>query len=239
MLQCAKDVINNALKSDKPIKIKLLGDSITHGVGGTGFDQDGYSFTSGFARNTKGYCWAKRFKEHMEEKYNCIVTNNACTGTNIRFVIERFDELVQGGDLVICTIGTNDRHRYEEEGPKPTREEWGNRFYSSLTELYKMFKTKNIKVIFMANIPASAENELDGDCGGQRYWRVLHMDDINALYKKGAEEFGYPMISMYDLFTDYCDKNAIEIDSLLDDGLHPNDKGYDVMFELLIKELKV
>ena len=235
MLNCAKDVINNVLKSNKIIKIKLLGDSITHGVGGTGFDQDGYGFTNGFARNTKGYCWAKRFKEYMEDKYNCTVTNNACTGTNIQFVIERFDELVKDDDLVICTIGTNNRHRYAKDGPKPTYEEWSKRFYDCIVELYNKFLQKDVKVIFMANIPASEQNEKDGE----DYWRVLHMDDINALYKKGAEALGYPMISMYDLFTDYCKQNSIEVDALLDDGLHPNDKGYDVMFELLVKELNV
>ena len=136
---------------------------------------------------------------------------------------------------MICTIGTNDRHRYEKDGPKPTREEWGSRFYNNVLKLYDKFKAKDKEIIFMANIPASEQNEKDGE----DYWRILHMDDINSIYKKASETCGFPLVSMYDLFTDYCDKNNIEVDSLLDDGLHPNDKGYDVMFELLVKELNV
>ena len=120
MLDCAEKIINNILKSKENVKIKLLGDSITHGVGGTGFEQDGQRITDGFARNPNGYCWAKLFKEYMEKKYNCTVINNACTGTNIQFIIERFDELVKDDDLVICTIGTNNRHRYAKDGSKPT-----------------------------------------------------------------------------------------------------------------------
>ena len=88
-------------------------------------------------------------------------------------------------------------------------------------------------VIFMANLPAAADNETDG----KDYWRILHMDDINQIYKKAAEKADFPLISMYDLFSDYCKENALTVDELLCDGLHPNDRGYDVMYELLIKEL--
>ncbi len=240
MKKYAENVINEIIKQDKKITIKLLGDSITHGVGGTGFDQNGKPIVDGFARNPDGYCWAKQFKEYMEKTYNCEVLNNACTGTNIQFVINNFDELVDDtDDLIICTIGTNDRHRYEKDGPKPTREEWGSRFYNNVLKLFEIFKAKNKEVIFMANIPASEQNEQDGVCEETVYWRLLHMDDINAIYKKASETCGFPLISMYDLFSDYCKQNGVEIDSLLDDGLHPNDKGYDVMFMLLKKELEV
>ncbi|MBQ3100380.1 MAG: hypothetical protein IJC50_05245, partial [Clostridia bacterium] len=51
------------------IRIKLLGDSITHGLGGVGFEQDGEPIVEGFARNPNGYCWAKLFKDYMQEKY--------------------------------------------------------------------------------------------------------------------------------------------------------------------------
>lgn len=44
-------------------KIKLVGDSITHGQGGTGFAQNGEYIASVFGnkyyRNPNGYCWAK------------------------------------------------------------------------------------------------------------------------------------------------------------------------------------
>ena len=31
----------------------------------------------------------------------------------------------------------------------------------------------------------------------------------------------------------YCDENGVTVDSLLADGRHPNDRGYDVMYSLL------
>ena len=87
----------------------------------------------------------------------------------------------------------------------------------------------------MANIPASAENEQDGS----NDWRVIHMNDINVLYKKAAEVCDFPMISLYDVFTDYCKNEQISVDSLLKDGLHPNDEGYRVMFSLLKEAFSV
>lgn len=90
-------------------------------------------------------------------------------------------------------------------------------------------------MIFCANIPASEENEKDGE----DYWRIFHMNDVNDLYKKAAEERGFPLFSMYDAFLSYCGENNIFYETLLADGLHPSDKGHDVMLELWKKELRV
>ena len=230
------EILKDIVASDTTVHIKLLGDSITHGVGGTGFKQNGEPFIKGFARNPDGYCWANTFKKHMETHFNCLVTINACTGTNIAFIINNFAALVDDkDDIIICTIGTNDRHTYFEQGSKPTREEMGLTFYNNVIKLYDMFKAANKTVIFVANIPASSANEKDGE----NYWRILHMDDINAIYKKAAEKCGFPFISLYDLLTEYCGSHHITVDSLLSDGLHPNDRGYDVMFDLLCKELRL
>lgn len=232
----AYEILKTKLSSKQNVRIKLLGDSITHGVGGTGFAQNGYSFIDGFARNPDGYCWANKLKKHMEEVFDCSVVVNACTGTNIRFIINNFDVLVDADDdLIICTIGTNDRHIYFDSSSKPTREELGTQFYENVLKLYSMFNVISKDVIFMANIPASAANEQDGE----NYWRILHMDDINVIYKKAAEKLGFPLISLYDLFVEYCGANNVSIDSLLCDGLHPNDRGYDVMYDLICKAFQL
>lgn len=228
-------MIKDILTKKPNAKIKLLGDSITHGVGGTGFQQNGEPIVEGFARNPDGYCWAKQFKEFLENNYGCTVTNNACTGTTIQFVIENFDTLVdENDDFILCTIGTNNRHAFFEVGERPTREQHGEAFYNYIIKLYDMLKEKGKNVIFVANIPAAKANEQDGE----NFWRVLHMDDINAIYKAAAKKAGFPLISMYDLFTAYCKENDLDFESLLADGLHPNDRGYDVMYKLLMKALQ-
>ena len=232
------EIFKNALTAKPNARIKLLGDSITHGHSGTGFTEDQPPFIiETWGRNLNGYCWANKFKKFMEEKFGCSVVNNACSGTDIQFIIENFDVLVDDDDdLVICAIGTNNRHFWKKDATiPPSREEMGTIFYENVVKLYDMLKAADKTVIFMANIPASAEDEADGP----DHWRILHMDDINAIYKKAAEKLDFPLISMYDLFTEYCESNNISVDSLLADGLHPNDRGYDVMYYLILKELKL
>ncbi len=230
------EIISKVILAEKTVHIKLLGDSITHGVGGTGFAQNGEAIVEGFARNKDGYCWAKMFKEHMEEQYDCVVTNNACTGTTIEFIINNFEQLVDSDDdIVICTIGTNNRHQNISDAPKRTKREHMENFYNKIIELNNKFKQAEKDVIFIANIPASAENEKDG----AEYWRIFHMNDVNDIYMKASVECGFPFISMYIAFMEYCEVKGISVNSLLADGLHPNDKGYDVMFNLLLKELGI
>ncbi len=65
------------------------------------------------------------------------------------------------------------------------------------------------------------------------------MNDVNDLYMKASTVCGFPLISMYSQFLEYCEMKEITVDSLLVDGLHPNDKGYDVMFKLILKELGI
>jgi lysophospholipase L1-like esterase len=232
----ASELFRALIASGKHFKIKLLGDSITHGVGGSGFCQNGEPIVEGFARNPNGYCWAKQFKQYMEGKYDCEVLNNACTGTTIEFVISNFDRLVdEDDDVIICTIGTNNRHQLFTAGPKKSREEMLSNFSKSIERLNEKFLLSGKKYVLIANIPASAQNERDTDA----FWRILHMNDINDAYKSAHASLGFTFVSMYDLFSDYCAKSGIEPASLLIDGLHPSDQGYDVMFALIKSALSV
>ncbi len=230
------ELLKSVLSTKKNPRIKLLGDSITHGFGGTGFKMNEVPFIGKFGRNDNGYCWANRFKHFLEEKYGCTVVNNGCNGTKIEYVIENFDALVdKEDDFILCTIGTNNRHVYINTGYKPSREELGEAFYRNVEKLYELLTATGKEFVLVANIPAAQFKEESGE----KFWRILHMDDINAIYKKAAEKYGFAFISMYDLFTEYCKTNQITVDSLLGDGLHPNDQGYDVMYDLLLSEFKL
>lgn len=227
-------IFSKVIRAEKTVKIKLLGDSITHGVGGTGFEQNGEHIVGEFHRSPDSYCWANKFKAYMEANYNCIVNNNACTGTKIEFVLENFDTLVSpDDDIVLCTIGTNNRHQYYHDAPMHTREEHEKEFYANIVKLNERFAKRGGDYILVANIPASAENEANTD----EYARIFHMCDVHDMYLKAACEYGFPFISMYNLFHEYCDVRNINYETLLCDGLHPNDMGYDVMYYLIMQEI--
>lgn len=221
------------LISKKKVKIKLLGDSITHGVGGSGFKQDGEHIIDKFYRNNNGYCWANLFKSHMETRYNCIVENNACTGTKIEFILQNFNILVSDDDdIILCAIGTNNRHQYFCDGVKRNKDEYMSEFYENIVNLNNKFKRANKKVIFIANIPSSQSGEQDGE----DYWRIFHMSDVSEIYQKASTSEGFLLINLYEEFNKYCCNIGVSVDSLLSDGLHPNDTGHQLIFDMIINE---
>lgn len=220
------DVVNISVYDKKKKKIKLLGDSITHGQGGTGFLQDGDTIpcvvgSTTWKTNPNGYCWANNFKKYMEEKFCCTVKNYGCAGltsgnliTNIHTLIEEDD------DIIIIMIGTNDRSSLYIKDLLRKRI---ISMYNYITNLLGK------KVIFMASIPASIKNE--------KSQTVVHMEDINNIIMGACASLGIEYISIYNDFIDYCENTGVTIDSLLADGLHPNDKGYDVMLNIILKRL--
>ena len=231
-----QNLFKNTVALKKGARIKLLGDSITHGVGGTGFEQNGEHIIDEFSRNPDGYCWANLLRDYMKQKFDATVINNACLGTKIEFIVDNFEKLVcDDDDLIICTIGTNNRHKYFVDGPKPTKKEHIEEFYNNIIKLNDIFKKAGKEVIFVANIPAGAANELDG----VDYWRIIHMSDIRDCYVKAQKVCDFPLINLYDIFSEYCEKSGLCIDSLLDDSLHPNNAGYKIIFELICNELGV
>ena len=230
----AARVFSRLILPERTVRIKLLGDSITHGMGGTGFAQNGEVFTSGFARNPDGFCWANLFRDELESCYDCKVINNAISGARIELILERFDELVdEEDDIVLCAVGTNNRSYAFASGPKPSKTEYMKRFYEKIITLNDLLRKAGKEAVFCANIPASKSNEQDGT----DYWRVFHMDDVHDIFLKASYTCGFPLISLFREFSEYCISNGITIDSLLADGLHPNDAGYRVIFSIIMKEL--
>ncbi len=219
--------------SDKTIRIKLLGDSITHGVGGSGWEQNGEHIVDNFSCSPKSYCWANLMRDHLETEFDCQVINNGCSGTKIEFIIDNFDSLVdEDDDIIVCTIGTNNRHQYFYEGERRTKKEHSRIFYENIKKLDAKLKETEKDYVFVSNIPASLANEQRSD----ELWRIIHMNDIHDIYTKAHFELGFAFIDLYTLFLTYCDNKRIDYNELLADGLHPNDKGYEVIFKLLLRE---
>ena len=232
----AAKIFSQLILSDRTIRIKLLGDSITHGVGGTGFAQNGDPIVPGYARNPNGHCWANLFRDYLESQYDCKVFNNACTGTTIQFILENFDALVAPeDDIVVCVIGTNNRHQYFKDGPQMTRKGYMQQFYRYILELHAKFQAAGKTVIFVANIPAGYPNEQDGE----EFWRLFHMNDVQDLYLKASFACGFPLICLYTRFLEYCRYCHVSVNALLADTLHPNDEGHRVMFRLMLSELGI
>lgn len=244
------DVIGKFMTLNAPAynyRICLLGDSITQGMGSSGFQQydaviDGqtynvrgngpnnpnatsdykigeYLWTSGGRRwyeALDGNGWAQLFKNYMNEKFKIIVRNFGMSGINsgdLKYFINNFMDTAYNFDCIVLMIGTNDRQYDNLEA-----------FYTNINDTIKTIKNYGKDLIIMACIPASIANE--------KTFRV-HMEDVHNALRNISCENKIPFISVYNLFIDYCSNKGIKIDTLLSDGLHPNNEGYKVMFQLI------
>lgn len=209
----AKSIITN-----ENVVIKLIGDSITHGVGGTGFEQNGDVIFDVYKVNNDGHCWANSFKSYMESKFNCTVLNYGTTGRNSTALLNNIHTLVKDtDDIIICMIGTNDR----DDGSKGI-------LYQNLLDIYHNITVRGKKVIFMSSIPAKISNESN---------KVFHMEDVDVVISCVASTLNCEYVSLYKLFIEYCKTRNVDMDTLMTDEVHPNDEGYDVMFYLVCNAL--
>lgn len=244
------DVIGKYMTLNAPAynyRICLLGDSITQGMGSSNFQQynaviDGqtynvrgngpnnpnatsdykigeYLWSSGGRRwyeALDGNGWAQLFKNYMKEKFNIIVRNFGMSGINsgdLKYFINDFMDTKFNFDCIVLMIGTNNREKGNLES-----------LYADMNDTIKTIKNYGKDLIIMACIPASIENE--------KTFRV-HMEDVHNALRNVSCENKIPFISVYNLFIDYCSNKGIKIDTLLSDGLHPNNEGYKVMFQLI------
>lgn len=244
------DVIGKYITSNAPnynYRICLIGDSITQGMGSSDFQQydasiDGttynvrgngpnnpnatsdykigeYLWTSGGRRwyeALDGNGWAHLFKNYMKEKFNIIVRNFGMSGIDsrdLKYFINNFMDTQYNFDCIVLMIGTNNRQYENLES-----------FYTDINDFIKTIKNNGKDLIIMACIPASTENE-------KQYH--FHMEDIHNALRLISCKNKIPFISVYNLFIDYCSNKGIKIDTLLSDGLHPNNEGYKVMFQLI------
>lgn len=244
------DVIGKYMTLNAPnynYRICLIGDSITQGMGSSGFHQydasiDGitynvrgngpnnpnatsdykigeYLWTSGNRRwyeALDGNGWAHLFKNYMKEKFNIIVRNFGMSGIDsgdLKYFINNFMDTAYNFDCIVMMIGTNNRQYENLES-----------FYTDMNDTIKTIKNYGKDLIIMSSIPASIGNEKTFH---------IHMEDIQNALRHISCENKIPFISVYNLFINYCSNKGIKIDTLLSDGMHPNNNGYQVMFELI------
>ena len=217
-----RDIISKIILSEKVINIKILGDSITAGVGGTGYELTGELIYGTNRVNENGVCWANKLKEHFENKFNCSVKNYGVAGITSKDIIDNWTNIVkENDDILVCTIGTNDRSARTL-----------SEFLHNIETIYLLAKQSGKDIILIANIPASVSNESNST-------RKFHMEDIDNVYCYLSSKYNFEYISLYKKFVEYCTLKEISIDSLLADGLHPNDDGYNVMFYLICNAMGI
>jgi lysophospholipase L1-like esterase len=149
------------------------------------------------------------------------VVNFGISGKHSQYLYQQRDQLIESADsIIIMQIGTNDRHNFKTTAVTKSYQR----------ELIKYIRGLGKDVIVMAANPVSVANDMEPV-------RNFKMDDVDRSIHQVTKEFKMDYISNYKGYMEYAINTSVTIDSLLFDGLHPNDEGYKVMFELIAKGL--
>ena len=202
----------------KPINVKLIGDSITHGMGGSFYSQSGETIYGDFKVNTNGYCWANNFKKYLETNYHCNVKNYGTSGVKARDILENLSALVSSeDDVIVLMIGTNNKLDREL-----------HTFKSELKQIIERIENMGKDCIVMCSIPTTVINDSN---------TPYTMREIDNAINEVVNELGKTYISLYKHWIEYCASNGLIESSLFADNVHPNNTGYLLITHMVLKSL--
>lgn len=199
--------------------ISVFGDSITFGRG-----------------DLKNRGWCGRLRQDFESKdyYNCLYNLGICGNTSSD-LLARFDteakariKFIRDGDkqVIIFAIGINDtRLLNKEEIPEINL----NEFKQNIQTLIEQAKKYTSDILFIGLTPVDEKIT-------SNYEKTRFINSRIKSYNESIKELcNASNIPFFDMFRELSN---IEYEPLLDDGLHPNSKGYQKMYDLISKFLQ-
>lgn len=210
--------ISKKIFSGEIKKIILIGDSITDGYGGTGYNGNR---TYGYL-NTAGYCWANILKKYLSDRFQIETDNYGKYNSKIdeQFQIIQSNIISGNYDLCVWLSGTN------------------NRVDSSTFQSYKTILPQAINYlkdniddfVIISAIPATKDDEAG------RGHKGYEIDEV-ALSSCVSENCCFS--SGYRKFCDYIELTKTDIASCFSDHVHPNDLGYYILFKIICNILNI
>ncbi len=213
----------------KNLKINVLGDSITEGVGTSSNEH--------------------RFGELLMSRYGAIVRNYGISGTRIarqhkptaakpnydKDFVSRVKDMDPDADVVLVFGGTNDfGHSDAPLGCMSDRSD--DTFYGALHTLFTNLLTKypESKVVMLTPMHRYNEDSPIGDAKPEPVGTLLTYVNI---IREVAQYYSIPLL---DLYAESGITPKVEpIKNLyMPDGLHPSDKGNEVLCELIASFIK-
>ena len=208
--------------------IKLIGDSITAGSGGSGYVGTGVQFVTDppvLARteNLYGVCWANFLKYRLERDHGCTVKNWGTAkyaSQHLSLVLPQLIE--EEDDLIVCTIGTNDRL---------LKSDTITAFSDRLRSILAFCAAKGKRIIMMSPIPSSREEGQEG--------LAYTLADVRDAIAAVCSQAGVPFLDLQAQFQAELSRCGLPLQEVLGDGLHPNDIGYYLMYRAVCTLLEL
>lgn len=190
-------------------------------------------------RNTVKQVFAQRLPQLLAAQgVPCRVINSGIGGSHtgrridhdlfkIAHALDRLESAVldKNPDITIISFGTNDSYIDSKVRNGPSRIPLKD-FTSNLEFIISSIQNSGSKIILMApNCLGHAYPEFQNHRLA-RYVRVI---------RKLAKKYNTAFFNNYKFFKDYDSRRGQSMDDLMLDGVHPNDKGHEIMAGQLFK----
>ena len=199
-------------------QILVFGDSITYGA----WDKEGG--------------WVQRLRKFLDERnltdsdFYCLVYNLGISGNNSEDLLERFkfetkQRLKENEEtIIIFAIGINDSQFVHSEGNQRVPI---NKFKHNIQKLIKLARKFSSKIVFVGLTPVDETKTTPIPWNIDKSYKNEYIEKYNGVIKKICEENKIYFIEIFEKL-----KN-LNYQELLEDGLHPNSKGHQKIFEIV------
>lgn len=217
--------------------VGFIGDSITEGFGSSDYN-GGSRGTSGhlipnnvktWYRNTGTKCWANKMIAYIENTYaNASCFNNAIGGFTTKNIYDNLETLTlddegNRANVIVLMIGTND-------GSSADKKATITRY---LIKVIQWLQVRGIQPIILTNTPLIGRQKPN------------NAETIQSAVKLACDGMGIPCYDLLSEINNYMWEHDIPLEASLDqtkfmrDNLHPADPGYEIIFELVKKIIRL
>lgn len=200
-------------------KVVLLGDSITQGVGSSDYSPTGEDLNTSIyptKRNVGVKAWGAQFVNLLNSEFNCTAVNNGVSQFNATNLKDNLNVLLPSGtDMVVLTIGTNNRGNSVSS------------FKTAFKTLVRNIKDRGAKLFVFSPIPVNGASASMG------------MGNMQKVIEEVCQENEITFYPLYTMFRMYIEENNLTLSDYFADTLHPNDAGHKLIYQIVCKCLKV
>ncbi|MCR5230149.1 MAG: SGNH/GDSL hydrolase family protein [Solobacterium sp.] len=213
------------------MKINVIGDSIAAGFGSSQSIYTDHLIFAGEAAYYRMHApngWCAVLQHYFEEQgRNITFENNGAPGAYSYEIAAHLGEMINDSDdAVMIMVGLNDRKRVNGM----------NELAHNLDVIISRLKALNKQVILMTPNPSAYFNEYRKD-------RLYHTDDAAEVILNAGRKHGVYVIDLYHEILNYLAAHSLKTEDLiydncsLNDGLHPSDKMYLLMADMISENL--
>ncbi|MFH1638235.1 MAG: GDSL-type esterase/lipase family protein [Candidatus Woesearchaeota archaeon] len=178
--------------------------------------------------------WVARLRRYLDIKTDgeMIVYNCGVSGDNTDDLLERFETEAKAREpgIIIISIGANDSTINNSRETKGYNGIELDKFKWNILQLIKLAGKFTDKIAFVGLMPVDESKTTPLPWNITMSYTNENCKKYNSAVKEACKD-----ILFIDLFEEW---SKLDYKGLLDDGLHPNSKGHEVIFETVKESLE-